>query len=226
MAIFNQRVNKVLRFLLEENYTNQENIAKLLDVPKQTASRVCKYLCNKEYLYKHEIDIGLARTLTVYAPTNTGMMFAIDVGEDIPELREVYRVNANTIYHDLKLQQIRLDLETQGYTDFKSSWYLMRQLRRHKDKVPIVPDYTCINPNGERVAIEYECTIKSRKRYQEIIGQYMDVKDRGVIKQVIYFTDDGFADKLKQLFASIEYIYRNNKTEKITQESLKYFYFI
>lgn len=226
MAIFNQRVNKVLRFLLEENYTNQENIATLLNVPKQTVSRVCKYLCNKKYLYKHEIDIGLARCLTVYAPTNTGMMFAIDVGEDIPELREVYRINANTIYHDLRLQQIRLNLEAQGYTDFKSSWHLMRTLRKRKEKAPIIPDYTCISPNGEKIAIEYECTIKSRKRYQEIIGQYMDIKDRGIIKQVIYFTDDGFADKLKQLFASIEFIYRKNKTENITPESLTYFYFV
>ena len=40
MAIFNQRVNKVLRFLLEENYSSLENLAILLGVPKQTVMRI------------------------------------------------------------------------------------------------------------------------------------------------------------------------------------------
>ncbi|HRG64139.1 MAG TPA: hypothetical protein PLP75_14100, partial [Burkholderiales bacterium] len=60
----------------------------------------------------------------------------------------------------------------------------------------------------------------------EIIGQYMDIKERGIIKQVIYFTDDGFADKLRQLFAGIEFIYRRGKTEKCNVENLFYFIFI
>lgn len=63
-----------------------------------------------------------------------------------------------------------------------------------------IPDYTCLNPQGDKITIDYERTIKTKKRYQEIIGQYLDIKGRGIIKQVIYYTDDGFADKLKQLF--------------------------
>lgn len=78
----------------------------------------------------------------------------------------------------------------------------------------------------EKVAIEYEYTIKSKKRYQEIIGQYMDIKDRGIIKHVIYFTNEGFADKLKQLFTIIEFIYRNNITERINIDNLTYFHFL
>lgn len=54
----------------------------------------------------------------------------------------------------------------------------------------------------------------------------MDIKDRGIIKQVIYFTDDGFAEKLKQLFYGIDFIYRRGKTEKYTPEQLSYFKFV
>ena len=53
----------------------------------------------------------------------------------------------------------------------------------------------------------------------------MDIKDRGIIKQVIYYTDDGFADKLKRLFQSFEFICRKDKTEKCLPEQLKYFIF-
>ena len=225
MAIFNQRINTVLRFLIDENYSSLENLALLLSVPKQTAIRVTKHLCDKNYLNKTEVDVGLARKISVFQPTNTGLMFAMADDEALPELREVAKVGAATIYHDLKLQQIRFKLEAQGYHSFQSSWHLTRTLRKRGEKPPKIPDYTCINPDGNKVAIEYERTIKTKKRYQEIIGQYMDIKERGIIKQVIYFTDEGFAEKLRQLFAGVGFIYRTGRTEKCTPEQLSYFRF-
>jgi len=123
------------------------------------------------------------------------------------------------------LQQIRLKLEAEGYTKFQSSWQLTKILRKRQEKVPKIPDYTCINPQGDKIAIEYERTIKTKKRYQEIIGQYLDIKERGIIKQVVYYTDNGFADKLKQLFQSIEFVYRKGRTDKMIIHYLKYFSF-
>jgi len=75
------------------------------------------------------------------------------------------------------------------------------------------------------VAIEYERTIKTTKRYREIIGQYLDIKERGIIKKVLYFTDDGFANKLKQMFHNIDLIYRQGRTEKCNVGELGYFEF-
>jgi hypothetical protein len=226
MAIFNQRIIRVLRFLIDENYSSLENIARLLNVPKQTSSRICRHLCDKGYLNRVEVDIGLARSISVFQPTNTGIMFALYENEDIPELREVNRVNPATVYHDLKLQQIRLNLEAQGYTNFQSSWQLSRILKKRNEKVPTIPDYTCFDLEGNKIAIEYERTIKSRKRYQEIIGQYMDIKERGIIKKVIYYAEPGFASKLQHLFESIEFIYRRGRTEKYISEQLTYFKFV
>lgn len=225
MAIFNKRIATLLRFLLEENYTSLENIGLMLNVPKQTALRLTKHLCEKQYLNKLEIDIGLARPISLFQPTNTGIMFALHDGEELPELRDASRINPATIYHDLKLQQIRFKLEAQGYHSFMSAWHISRQLKKRNDKVPKIPDYTCINSAGDKVAVEYERTIKSKKRYQEVIEQYMDIKKRGIIKQVIYFTDEGFADKLQQLFQDIEYIYRNSWTDKMIGHNLNYFSF-
>ncbi len=225
MAIFESRKRKVLRFLLEENYSSLENLASLTKTPKQTVMRLTKHLCEISYLTKVEVNIGLARPISVFQPTNTGIMFAMLENEELPELREISKVNAVTIYHDLKLQQIRLKLEAEGYTKFQSSWQLTKILRKRNEKVPKIPDYTCINPQGDKIAIEYERTIKTKKRYQEIIGQYLDIKERGIIKQVIYYTDDGFADKLKQLFASVEFVYRKGRTEKCLAEQLRYFIF-
>lgn len=226
MAIFESRKRKILRFLLEENYSSLENLAILTKTPKQTMLRLTKHLCEINYLTKVDVNIGLSRPISVFQPTNTGIMFAMLENEEIPELREISKVNAVTIYHDLKLQQIRFKLEAQGYHSFQSSWQLTKILRKRQEKVPKIPDYTCINPQGDKIAIEYERTIKTKKRYQEIIGQYMDIKERGVIKQVIYYTDNGFADKLKQLFQSVEFINRKGRTEKCLAEQLRYFNFI
>lgn len=226
MAIFESRQKKILRFLIEENYSSLENLAQLINTPKSTISRIAKYLCDKDYLVRTNINIGLARDISVYQPTNTGIMFAINDGENMPDLREVSKVNATTIYHDLQLQRIRLKLEKEGYSNFQSSWQLTKILRKRKEKAPKIPDYTCIDPDGNKVAIEYERTIKTTKRYREIIGQYMDIRDRGIIKKVMYFTDDGFANKLKQLFDRIDYIYRGGKTEKLIKDHLSYFQFV
>ncbi len=226
MAIFESRKRKVLRFLLEENYSSLENLAILTNTPKQTMLRLTKHLCEINYLTKVDVNIGLSRPISVFQPTNTGIMFAMLENEEIPELREISKVNAATIYHDLKLQQIRFKLEAQGYHSFQSSWQLTKILRKRQEKVPKIPDYTCMNPQGDKIAIEYERTIKTKKRYQEIIGQYMDIKERGIIKQVIYYTDSGFADKLKQLFQNVEFIYRKSRTEKCLTEQLRYFSFV
>ena len=225
MAIFKARQYKILRFLIEENYSSLENIARLMNTTKQTSLRITRHLCDKEYLTKVEINIGLARPISVFQPTNTGIMFALEENQIMPELREVSKVNATTIYHDLQLQKIRFKLEQQGYRQFQSSWQLTKILRKRKEKAPKIPDYTCVDPHGNKVAIEYERTIKTTRRYREIIGQYLDIKERGIIKRVIYFTDAGFANKLKQMFYSIEYIYRHGKTVVCKAEQLTYFEF-
>jgi hypothetical protein len=226
MAIFENRKRKILRFLIEENYSSLENLANLLTVPKQTVLRITKHLRGKQYLTKTEIDIGLARPISVFQPTPTGIMFCTADAEILPELRELSKVNAATIYHDLQLQKIRLNLEKQGYTNFKSSWQLTRDLRKRKEKAPKIPDYICNNRQNERIAIEYERTIKTTKRYREIIGQYLDIRERGVIKKVQYITDHGFANKLKQMFNNINIIYRHGKTEKLNHKDLDFFSFV
>lgn len=225
MAIFEKRQRQILRFLTEENYSSLENIGRLIGTPKQTALRITKYLCDKQYLVKTNINIGLSRNVSVFQPTNTGIMFAMDDNTLIPELREVSKVNATTIYHDLQLQKLRFNLEQQGYTSFQSSWHLTRILRKRNEKVPKIPDYTCVDSQGNKVAIEYERTIKTTKRYREIIGQYLDIKERGIIKKVLYFTDDGFANKLKQMFHNIDMVYRHGRTEKCNVAELSYFEF-
>lgn len=225
MAIFNKRIAKLLRFLLEENYTSLENIGLMLNVPKQTALRLTKHLCEKQYLNKLDVDIGLARPISLFQPTNTGIMFALHNGEELPELRDASRINPATIYHDLKLQQIRFKLEAQGYHSFMSAWHISRLLKKRNEKVPKIPDYTCTNSVGDKVAVEYERTIKSKKRYQEVIEQYMDIKKRGIIKQVIYFTDYGFSDKLEQLFTNLECFYYKEITGGKLSEYLDFFKF-
>lgn len=153
-------------------------------------------------------------------------MFALDDGEELPELRDANRINSATIYHDLNLQQIRFKMEAQGYHSFMSAWHISRLLKKRNEKVPKIPDYTCTNPEGDKVAVEYERTIKSKKRYQEVIEQYMDIKKRGVIKQVIYFTDNIFAGKLRQLFIGIEFASSKGLVDKLTGDELNYFYLI
>lgn len=227
MEIFNKRVTRLLRFLLTENYTSLENVGLLLNVPKQTALRITKHLTEKQYVTKLEVDIGLARPISVFQPTNTGVMFAIQDNEELPELRDATRINPATIYHDLKLQQIRFILEAQGYHSFMSAWHISRLLKKDNKKVPKIPDYTCTNPQGDKVAVEYERTIKSKKRYQEVIEQYMEIQKRGVIKQVIYFTNEGFAEKLRLLFTSINEINRINSIAKTTSNnSIDFFTFL
>lgn len=225
MAIFNGRIYKILRFLIEENYSSLENLAKLIDTPKQTALRITKHLCDKQYLTKVEVDTGSTRCISIFQPTNTGIMFAVKENEPMPVLRELPKGNLVTLCHDLQLQKVRLNLEQQGYTNFKNSWQLTQIARKYGEKILIVPDYACVDPQGNKVAIEYERTIKTTKRYQTIIGYYLESQKLGTIDKVLYFTDKGFANKLKQLFCRIDQVFQCDKIRECSSERLRFFEF-
>lgn len=186
MAIFNQRLNKVLRFLLEENYSSLENLAILLSVPKQTAMRITHNLCEKKYISKYEIDTGLARPIVVFQPTNTGIMFAMLPGEEFNEPKYISKIATKKISHTLKLQQIRLMLESQKYTNFK---------KIHTSP----PRYTCTN-NNNSVLVIYEETINTLNYYQNLFNKFNN-NDNNFI---FLFTLPGFSEKLVNFCKKID----------------------
>ena len=67
------------------------------------------------------------------------------------------------------------------------------------------PDAVATNPKGLRVAIEIERTIKSRKRYEKIIGLYLQMIRAGLIKRVDYVTPDpAVAPRLAAVIRSLQ----------------------
>ncbi len=194
MAIFNERIFKVLRFLIQENYSSLGNIGKLLNVPSQTSSRICSHLCDKGYLSRVEVDIGLARSVSVFQPTNTGIMFAINDNEEMPKLRDPSRVNPTTVYNDLKLQQIRLHLESEGYSQFRNSWVL----KKDKDSKHYPLDYLCKSPDGKDIGIVLSLNIKYKEYYKSIISNVPDTT------KIIIYVKEAFSKKLEKFCNDID----------------------
>ena len=227
MAIFEARQHKILRFLVEEGYSSLANLAHLLTVSKQTALRILEHLCYKGYLIQtkeYKSSSSLHPTL-LFQPTPAGTLLCSNRIKTLSEPIDFNGLKCSIIVDTLKLQEVRLKLEKQGYRNFINSNSLASDFREYNNKGFRTPDYICINPQNERVAIEYERTIKTTKRYGEIIGQYLEFKNTGIVKTIQFVTDMGFADKLKMLFNNIDTIYRLDKPEKLNPRDLEFFSF-
>lgn len=85
------------------------------------------------------------------------------------------------------------------------------------------PKYLCLDCEGNSVAVEHEDIIQSNANYQQIIDQYIKVKQEKVIDKVLFFTHPGFADKLKKLLFSIGPSIRSDVT---AADISSYFYFL
>jgi len=89
-----------------------------------------------------------------------------------------------------------------------------------------VPDAVARSPKGRKVAIELERTVKTPKRYVEILANYAEMMAMGTIDEVIYVCPAQLTARLERLFHRIEKIIFKGKVITTPQGLLRRFYFI
>jgi hypothetical protein len=101
------------------------------------------------------------------------------------------------VQHHLDLQVAMLNASNKGCIKWVNGKYLPKNITQR-------PDAISTWGNGIRWAVEYEKTVKTRKRYEVIFSKYLQLIKVGDYTFVHYICpDDLFATRLQKLFASI-----------------------
>ena len=98
--------------------------------------------------------------------------------EEIVELNQA-RFKPVNFYHDLLINEILIYFNIKGYS-FRTQRQISKEVYSfNQGQKKHLPDAILINPNsGEKnIALELELTLKSSKRYKQILSQYMKDDD-------------------------------------------------
>ena len=134
----------------------------------------------------HTVDFELSSwNLKIWGLTPSGTLLATPEDEKF-KFFEVSRVKPITMAHSLALQRVKVLAVGQGWGDWKSSSKMLQNANLSRSTWLQVPDAVAISPKGRKIAIELERTVKTPKRYVEILANYAEMMSMGVIDEVFY----------------------------------------
>jgi hypothetical protein len=181
-----QKSAAVLRFLRQEIWSSQEVLGLLMDLKSRSAvHKALTLMAAEELLHRHTV-IGLGGgRLTLWGITPHGQAMAFELGTETPAQAyfEPGKVAEQTIRHGLDLQRLRVQAERAGWQDWVNGDRLTVLLKGGKR-----PDAIALAPSGIKTAIEIERTIKTTRRYEQILASYLMALKAEEVGQVIWLT--------------------------------------
>ena len=208
-----QKRDVILRWLRDETWTTVEMIASLLSMSRQAAWKTLTQMKGQGFVRSSEIGLVGGKKLVVWGITPHGLAFSWLEGEAIEERPyfEPSRISISMISHHLDLQQARILSERAGWSDWVRGERLGFRVKNRPDA--IVRDLS-----GESVAIEVERTIKTKKRYQQIMASHLQQVKVNSWERIIYLSPEkNMADRLKRIFRSIDYVVVNKNRVAVSE---------
>lgn len=205
-----EKERKVLSFLYEESWTTAKTMQELLGFASHVpVNRLLKKMEQKELVRPHSFTLGGVAT-NLWGITTHGLSMAVPAEKIEEAMRrkpfEPQKVNLSHINHQIVLQRARIAAEQAGWVDWNRGEYLGGDISKR-------PDAMATSPSGKRIAIEVELTMKSRKRYQQVIGEYVFLTAaKKFCSRVHYICEDSCAERYKRLFSSIKTAYYKDDT--------------
>ncbi len=168
----------VTKFLRDEIFTDTEVLAGLLGFEQsRNANKVLKAMARDELLIEHKHG-----RKSIWGINKTGLLFAYDDHEDIPDRFTVFRsskFNALTFEHRKQMQLIRIKLVREGWRE----WTIPKPVKGQS-----CPDAIAISPEGEKVAFEFERTLKASSRYDAILKNHLEAISKRRYQRVLYLS--------------------------------------
>ncbi len=192
---------RLVAWLKAEVYTDYQTAALVLGCTPATAFKALTAMQRDGLLERHAV--GRA---SVWSISLMGQIEYLDDGDDPLSVFDP-RVSETTVQHTLAVQRARIAVESAGGT----AWQAERAIRREAAKAKEaggaslwlkVPDGV-VTLGGRRIAVEVERSVKTPKRYQAIIAEYLQMRKAGTIGAVHYVCSSGkLAKGLQRIFAA------------------------
>ena len=189
----------ILRFLAQEIWSTAPILGQMVGLKdRQPVQRLLNAMEKEGSLRRACISSDIDdRALTVWGITTQGRLVS-PAADPLGPIFEPSRLTPSTMPHSLGLQGIRLRCEAAGWTDWdRMPGAFNPKAGDHR------PDATVRTVGGKLVAIEYERSIKTAKRYQQIISAHLRSIEHGRWLGVFYICPPSLAQGLPRLFAAI-----------------------
>ncbi len=192
----------ILRFLREEIWADTANIGELLQVKPAAVSRTLQRLSEQGLVRSHQIPIT-GGNLTLHGITTHGQAMATEEGESVCEkVFSPSRVSSVYARHTLDIQLLRIGAERAGWHHWVNADRVEKWPAGQARPDAFVQDLL-----GRRVAVECERTIKSPKRYCDILNAWLQGIRRGEVNRVVWVSPDPrVRDRLRQIITSITHV--------------------
>lgn len=217
-----EKRSRLLRFLRDEIYTTAPIAGQVMGIRSRQAIYTTLLRISRDgEIRSANLDTGDRTILWGITPHGQACAYDPDTEAPADKIFEPGRVGKLVLNHTLDLQRIRLMVEAAGWVD----WVAGDRMGKWK-KGMSRPDALVTHPNGNRVAIEVERTIKTRKRYASIIVERLRAVKEGHISRVVYTcpTIDQ-ARRLKGLFEQIPWVPVNGQRVALTEKHRSAFTF-
>ena len=174
---------KLMRFLRQHLWSTQDILQEVLQLAsRQAAHKTLTQLESESLVKRHKFE-ALGGAVTLWGITAHGQAMAFDpITESLyAAYFEPSRVSEQNIRHQLDLQKLQLEAERHGWTNWTDGSRLGDIPKNGKR-----PDAIATDPQGHRSAIECERTIKTQKRYEQILLAYLRAIKAGKVDNVIW----------------------------------------
>lgn len=189
----------VLAWLKTESFSTIPILAQVLGTQGNACWKTLKTMERDGLVQSQQLKNAFG-ALAIWGITPHGSAMAADPADPEPDWThfEPGRLSTLTIAHHLDVQRARLLLQAQGWTE----WRTDREC--HRMALAKIPDALAVDPDGRRVALELERTIKTVKRYEAIVASYLIAIHQQKMDRVLYLSPvPGVAERLQRLFHSI-----------------------
>ena len=179
-----EKRQQILRFLRQEIWSSQDILGMVMGIRSRTTTHKNLVRLEAEGILKKHTITGLGGgTVALWGITSHGQTMSFDPAteEPISAYFEPGKVAEVTVKHALDLQRLRVIAESAGWHGWINGDRLSNLLKGGKR-----PDAIVISPDGTKTAIEIERTIKTTKRYEQILASYLMSLKAGEVHQVVW----------------------------------------
>ena len=209
-----EKIRIILSFLKEETYSDLSTLMLLLKLKSHGHLYRCLTKLTEMKLIQKYIFESRAGNIALWGITNDGLSVVYHPDDGVfPPRFEPTKLKGWTLDHHLDNQLVRLVLEQKGATDWING---DRNNFLNQFNVKHRPDGLITLPNGQRIAIETERSLKTKARYQAIMASHLHARSERLWFAVIYVLPDVQKKlSLMKIFESIPFVIMNGKPESL-----------
>jgi len=201
----------ILQFLREESWSDVVVLKMITGLSSSGIYKTINQMQSQGLIEIYKIFELQSRVIGI---TQLGILASFDDENDFIPFKhfEISKFKTLLASHHLGLQRARLNAMNANWTNWKLGKHLQINWGNK-------PDAMVINTSGEKIAVELERTIKTRKRYEKIFSIYLQACSRNDLDFIDYVClDNVFAHRLEKLFNSIRQIPVAGKRVTISQK--------